>query len=40
MREKKLFRQGEALWAECIGNEEATVQYIEARERFALARKK
>jgi hypothetical protein len=39
MREKKLIREGEALWPECIGNEEATVQYIEAGKRMVHARK-
>ena len=40
LRYSKLVRQGEELWAECIGDEEATRQYIEANERFAIARKK
>ncbi len=40
LRYSKLVRQGEALWPECIGNEEATRQYIEANERFVIARKK
>lgn len=39
MREKKLIREGEVIWAECIGDEEATVQYIEAGKRMIHARK-
>lgn len=40
MRERQLLRQGEALWPECIGDEEAIRQYIEASNRFVIARKK
>ena len=40
MREIQLLRQGEAIWPECIGNEEATRQYMDANERFVIARKK
>lgn len=39
MREIQLLRQGEALWPECIGDEEAIRQYIEASKRMARARK-
>lgn len=39
MREKKLIREGEAIWAECIGDEEATRYYIEAGKRMVHARK-
>jgi hypothetical protein len=36
----KISSSREALWPECIGDEEATRQYIEASKRFAIARKK
>lgn len=39
MRELQLLRQGEAIWPECIGNEEATRQYIEASKRMVHAKK-
>jgi hypothetical protein len=39
MRELQLLRQGKAVWPECIGNEKATVQYIEASKRRIHARK-
>ena len=39
MRELQLLRQGEAIWPECIGNEEATVYYIEASKRMVHAKK-
>lgn len=39
MRQRQLLCQGEALWPECIGNEEATVQYIEASKRMVHAGK-
>lgn len=40
MRQLQLLRQREAIWPECIGNEESTRYYIEANERFVIARKK
>jgi hypothetical protein len=39
MRHRKLLHEGEAIWPECIGNEEATGQYIEASKIMTHARK-
>ncbi len=39
MRQLQLLRQGEAIWPECIGNEEATKHYIEASKKMVHAKK-